>query len=187
MNVHTFHLVNMKLWKIQTAPRYVQNMKCSTSLILILIKQSNRFDPLVKDINKASAAPSTNKTTSLNGLKFVSLNINGIRGKKLELLAFLDYHKPDIVAIQETKIDGSISTSELFPDSCPYNANRKDRNLHGGGVMLLIHKEIPHMPLLELGNCSESMWAKVFANKTSHYIASWYREPSGSYEDFQLL
>ena len=46
----------------------------------------------------------TNKTTSLNGLKCVSLSINGIRGKKLELLAFLDYHKPDIVAIQETKL-----------------------------------------------------------------------------------
>ena len=82
-------------------------------------EQSNRFDPLVKDMNKASSAHSTNKTTSLNGLKFVSLNINGIRGKKLELLAFLDYHKPDIAAIQVTKIDGS-STSELFPD-CPFD------------------------------------------------------------------
>ena len=87
-------------------------------------EQSNRFDPLVKDMKKASSAPSTYKTTSLNGLKFVSLNINGIRGKKLLLLAFLDYHKPDIVAIQETKTDGSISTSELLPDSCPYNAYR---------------------------------------------------------------
>ena len=43
------------------------------------------------------------------------------------------------------------------------------------------------MPLTELENDSESVWAKVFANKTSHYIASWYREPSGSCEDFQLL
>ena len=151
------------------------------------LRTVNKFDPLVKDMNKASSAPSTNKTKSLNGLKFVSLNINGIKGKKLELLAFLDYHKPDIVAIQETKIDGSISTSELFHDSCPYNAYRKDMNLHGGGVILLIHKEIPHMPLTELENDSESVWAKVYANKTSHYIASWYREPSGSCEDFQLL
>ena len=55
--------------------------------------------PLVKDMNKAYSATSTNKTTSLNGLKFVSLNINGIRGKKLELLAFLDHHKPEIVDI----------------------------------------------------------------------------------------
>ena len=42
--------------------------------------------------------------------------------------------------IQETKIDSSISTSELFSESCPYNVYRKDRTLNGGGVMLLIHK-----------------------------------------------
>ena len=80
----------------------------------------------------------------------------------LHVLPFLDYHKPDIIAIWETKIDSLVSTSELFPDSCPFNAYRKDRNLHGDGEMLL-------------------------ANKTSHYIASWYREPSVSCEDFQLL
>ena len=42
-------------------------------------------------MNKAYSAPGINKSTSLKGLKFVSLNINGIGGKKLELLAFLDY------------------------------------------------------------------------------------------------
>ena len=61
--------------------------------------------------------------------------------KKLELLAYLDFLQPQIVAIQETKIDSSISTSELFPETCPYNVYRKDRNSKGGGVMLLIHKD----------------------------------------------
>ena len=36
MNVHTFHSV-MKLFKIQTASGYAQNVKYSTSQILILI------------------------------------------------------------------------------------------------------------------------------------------------------
>ena len=78
--------------------------------------------------------------TTVVRIASVSININSIRGKKLELLAFLDFHQPQIVAIQETKIDSSISTSELFPESCPYNVYRKDRTLDGGGVMLLIHK-----------------------------------------------
>ena len=43
---------------------------------------------------------------------------------------------------------------------------RKDRTLDGGGVMLLIHKDISHMPITELENDSESIWVKVFANKT---------------------
>ena len=40
--------------------------------------------------------------------------------------------------------------SELFSETCPYNVYRKDRTLDGGGVMLLIHKDIPHMPITEL-------------------------------------
>ena len=43
--------------------------------------------------------------------------------------------------------------------------------------MLLIHKDIPHMPITELENKSESVWVKVFANKTAHFVASWYRPP----------
>ena len=78
------------------------------------------------------------------------MDINSIRGKKLELLAFLDFYQPHIVVIQETKNDSSIATSELFPESCPYNVYRKDRNLHGGGVMLLVHKDISHTPIMEL-------------------------------------
>ena len=108
----------------------------------------------------------------ISGLKFISMNINSKRGKKLELLAFLDFHQPHVVAIQETKIDSSVATSELFPETCPYSVYRKDRNIHGGGVMLLVHKDISHMPITELENDSESIWVKVFANKTSHFVAS---------------
>ena len=53
--------------------------------------------------------------------------------------------------------------------------------------MLLVHKDISYMPITELENNSESVWVKVFANKTSHYVASWYRQPGGTSEDFQLF
>jgi hypothetical protein len=43
----------------------------------------------------------------------MSININGIRGKKLELSSFLEIEDPDIIAIQETKIDRNILTSEI--------------------------------------------------------------------------
>ena len=49
-------------------------------------------------------------------------------------------------------------------------------------MMLLIHKDIPHMPITELENGSESVWVKVFANKTSHFVASWYRPPDSKVE-----
>ena len=148
----------------------------------------NRSDPLTKGKNDGISSNRMNQTNSLGGLKFISLNINSIRGKKkMDLLAFLDVHNPHIVAILETKTDSSIATLELFPEACPYNIFRNDRNLHGGGVMLLIYKDNPHMPLSELENDSESVWVKVFANKTSHYVANWYRPPGGSSEDFPLF
>ena len=90
------------------------------------------------------------------------------------------------MTIQETKIE-VISSSELLSESCPYNVYRKESRLHGVSVMLLINKELPHMPLKELENNSESVCVKGFANRTSHYIASWYREPRGSGKDFQLF
>ncbi|MCG8069027.1 MAG: hypothetical protein JAY84_14305, partial [Candidatus Thiodiazotropha taylori] len=158
------------------------------------LESENRFDPLAKGYGTKSPETSSSTYNFISGLKFVTININSIRGKKLELLAYLDFHKPQIVAIQETKIDSSISTSEIFPESFPYSVYRKDRNLDGGGVMLLIHRDIPHMPYTDLDNNSESVWVKIFANKTSHFVASWYRPPvekkktlSGGVENETLL
>ena len=43
------------------------------------------------------------------------------------------------------------------------------------------------MPITELENDSESIWVKVFANKTSHIVASWYRSPGSISEECQLF
>ena len=48
-----------------------------------------------------------------------------------------------------TEIHSLIATLKLLPETCQYNAFRKDRNLYGGKVMLLIPKDIPHMLLSE--------------------------------------
>ena len=153
------------------------------------LETENRFVPLTKEKRDRSSPCGTNKSSFISGMKFISMNINSIRDKKLELLAFLAFHQPHVVAIQETKIkiDSSIAISELFPETCPYSVYRKDRHIHGGGIMLLVHKDISHMSITELENDSESIWVKVFANKTSHFVASWYRLPGSTSEEFQLF
>ena len=98
------------------------------------LETEKRFIPLTKEKKDRSSPCGTNKSSFIIGLKFISMNINSLRGKKLELLAFLDFHQPHV---EETKIDSSIATSKLFPETCPYIVYRKDRNIHGGGVMLL--------------------------------------------------
>ena len=96
--------------------------------VIIWPETENRFVPITKETNNRSSPCGTNKNSFI-----ISMNINSIRGKRLELLAFLDFHQPHVVAIQETKIDSSIATSELFPETCPYSLYRKDRNIHGSG------------------------------------------------------
>ena len=138
-------------------------------------EQLNKFVLLSKEKTDVSSPCGTNKSSFISRLNFIIMIINSIRGKKLELLAFVDFHQPHVVAFQETKIDSAVATSELFSETCPYSVYRKDRNIHGGGVMLLVHKDISHMPITELENDSQSIWVKVFANKTSHFVANWYR------------
>ena len=83
------------------------------------LEDQNRFISLAKDSETKPPSTGTKNNKFVSGLKFSSINVNGIRSKKLELLAYLDCHQPQVVAIQETKIDSSISTSELFPETCP--------------------------------------------------------------------
>ena len=154
---------------------------------LIELENQNRFEPLSRERGDESPDPYTTRPSFVKGWKFCSININGVRGKILELLVFLDTHQPQVVAIQETKIDSTITTSELFLETCMYSMYRKDRNTHGGGVMLLIRRGISHMPIMKLENNSESAWVKIFANKSYHYVASWYRQPNGTVEDFQFF
>ena len=53
--------------------------------------------------------------------------------------------------------------------------------------MLLALKDILHMPITELENDSVSIWMKVFANKTSRFVASLYRPPGSTSEEFHLF
>ena len=67
------------------------------------LETENMFVPLTKEKKDMSSPCGANKSSFISGLKFISMNINSIRGKKLELLTFLDFNQPHVVAIQETK------------------------------------------------------------------------------------
>ena len=53
--------------------------------------------------------------------------------------------------------------------------------------MLVVHKDILHMPFTELENDSESIRVKVFANKTSNFVASCYRPPGSTSDELHLF
>ena len=64
-----------------------------------------------------------------SNIRFLVVNANSVKGKSAKLEHMLDYVKPDIVTISETKIDKTIYSSEFLPKN--YVPFRKDRNIHG--------------------------------------------------------
>ena len=57
----------------------------------------------------------------------------------------------NLICITETHIDQTFFSSQLFNDT-DKNIYRKDRNINGGGVLIAIDCEIPHMTIL---SCQE--------------------------------
>ena len=81
--------LSMKLWKIQTVPGFAQNVPFSSFFDSVFDEQlnlenQNRFDPPTKEKKTGTSSFGTSKNNFIGGLKFVSININSIKGKKLE-------------------------------------------------------------------------------------------------------
>ena len=66
---------------------------------------------------------------------FVTLNILAVLNNG-HIALKADYCDPDLMLITETKLDSSIFLSELLPKGY-VGEFRRDRNLHGGGVMIV--------------------------------------------------
>ena len=84
------------------------------------------------------------------------ININSIRNK-FETLVSLVTSDIDILMISETKIDESFPLSQFMIDgfSLPY---RRDRNAHGGGILVYFRNNIT-TKLLKLENLPSDMEA----------------------------
>ena len=65
------------------------------------------------------------------------MNACSIVNKRWDLQALLTSEKVDVVAITETFLSEDILNSELV-DETSFTVFRRDRNRHGGGVMLVL-------------------------------------------------
>ena len=67
--------------------------------------------------------------------KIAHLNINSIAGFKFqEVKLWLSRHMFDVLVLTETKLDHTLLDSQFHIEG--YRFMRKDRNIHGGGIML---------------------------------------------------
>ena len=107
----------------------------------------------------------------------MALNIFSLIPHLDELRIFLNEQRPHIIGITETKIDSNIDNSHIEIDD--YVVERNDRNRHGEGVALYIHKSVSYRLREDLSNSdieSISIQVKV-CNYKPFIVTSIYRPP----------
>ena len=113
-------------------------------------------------------------------LTISTVNVNGLRGKLPALTATAAAHKIDIIAVQESKVDSSILSASLHIPG--YEIFRKDRTLHGGGVVIYARQELcAHAIRLRLAADREAVAVRL---PSGLLITSVYRPPNGSINTF---
>lgn len=113
-------------------------------------------------------------TSKRNSISIISWNANSIKGKILELRAYVKDKNPDILLLQETHLRPSDSLS--IPNYITY---RNDRLTHrGGGTAICVRNGIQHHLLHHSASSFEATVIEVAArNNKFHTVASIYKPP----------
>ena len=126
-------------------------------------------------------------------VKCIYANVDGIFNKREEFRLLLSQERPSLVSLVETKLNNDINNSELF-DTDMYEIYRKDRrnqNAPGGGVALLVKKDLisseNNVKFLNYHLYEEAVWCEVNLDGKNILIGTVYRPPNSSREANDLL
>ena len=110
-------------------------------------------------------------------------NCNSIRNKTHLLESIIDTNQPHIICLTETHLHEEITDGEIFPPS--YTTFRKDRNTHGGGVLIAIANNNEDIKLLRthgtLSHTDEMMAIRLSMWGLEADIVCYYRPPTQSH------
>ena len=124
---------------------------------------------------------------SLNGLKFYHINVHSLLPKIDEIRHVAYKLNIDCMSINETFLSEGISNNEIFIEN--YIIFRKDRDRHGGGVILYIKASLaPYIiNVNNSGNNIESFWVDVVSSKHKLIIGTIYRPPNANSEYYECM
>ena len=132
-----------------------------------------------------ASTPERQKRTQGN---CILINTNSVKSieKATQLKATIHYSNPDITFLVETKLDKNYQTYSFLPPN--YVAIRKDRNAHGGGVLVAFRDDITAESLDNLNSKCEIVWTKIhFARNKSTLFTSYYRPPGDHLDSIEAL
>ena len=118
------------------------------------------------------------RTKNLNKMMIGHLNINSVRNKFQQFEHFTNGYV-DVMLLSETKIDDSFTNAQ-FKMSGFHVPFRKDRNKHGGGLLMYVNDEIvcTQQVVPSLPSDIEALFVEINLRKQKWLIAGIYRPPS---------
>lgn len=114
----------------------------------------------------------------------INLNARSVLNKIEELESVLLIHDPDVAVITETWLHEGIADEEVVPPS--YRVFRRDRGTRGGGVALLIKKNIECTAFGGV-QVNESIFCKLQLNGVSIIVGAVYRPPNAPLSFLETL
>jgi hypothetical protein len=127
--------------------------------------------------------------SKLKGLRIANLNVNSLKKARRWYSNNVTNYPFDILAINETKLDSSISDSEIYIKG--YTFIRKDRNRNGGGIAIYIKNNISHFERVDLTLDSGNLeLIRIEINRLHcrpFLLSAWYRPLNSEIELFDNL
>ena len=152
--------------------KYKSYSKFYQMLLLLSGDISLNPGPTPNSVSQSFWKPFENK-----GLHFLHLNINSILPKLDELKTIAGNTKAAIIGITESKVDNSISDSEVqIPGYCIF---RCDRNRNGGGAVFYVRQDLCfNLRITAMGD-TEGMLFDILLPKTKPiFVGIIYRPPT---------
>ena len=128
----------------------------------------------------------SSKFRKSKGLTMAHLNVRSLIPKIEQVAYILQTTQVDILSLNETWLDGTISNADLHIDG--YEIIRADRNRAGGGVALYISNDINYHLRDDLFiNGLEALWVEIQRDKISPILVSTMYRPPDKKEDYYDL
>ncbi len=115
---------------------------------------------------------------ALKGFKIAALNVASLVRHIDELKMVMSSQTLDILAINETRLDSTIADKDI--SIIGYNVVRKDRNRHGGGVLLYVKETWNFLTKQITSNIDlEILTIEIVGKFVKPFlVTTWYRPPA---------
>ena len=132
---------------------------------------------VLRSLEELPDQPNDSPEISFKLPRLAIANFCSVRNKQAELELFLDNQDIHLLIGTESHLNDTIFDSEVFPRN--YSVFRKDRNIHGGGVFILVEKSIPSS-ILEIDSTCEVIWVLLHLQHSHDIILGAFYAPPNS-------